>query len=67
MPKTIQEIVDDVYEVVTEKDGIDLSPSDVGRIISLFLEGCIHSDDSHPNINQFLQVLADAAGSVTDE
>lgn len=68
--KTIHEVVDDVYATVTDsKVGMDLSPSDVGHIISLFLEGLIHSDDNPNNkaVNEILQVIADECETVSDE
>ena len=64
--KTIPSIVFDVHRVVVA-DGIDLAPSDVGYIISLFLEGIVHSSAPAPMLDAWLQQIADECSAVKDE
>lgn len=63
--KTVKQLVDEVHSVAIER-GMDVSPSDVGYIISLFFEGMVH-DKFQSGAEQWLQAIADEAGSVKDE
>jgi hypothetical protein len=68
MAKTVKDLVDDVHQAAVNR-GMDVSPSDVGFLISLFLEGFVDAASlkgegvNHP----WLQKIADEAASVTDE
>lgn len=64
--KTIQQLIGAVH-VAVAAEGMDLSPSDVGHIVSLFLEGMIHADNSQPGVNAVLQRIADECSTVQDE
>lgn len=64
--QTLKQLIGSIHETVT-KEGMTVSPSDIGHIISLFLEGLVHSRNSSPTVNNVLQSVADECGSVTDE
>lgn len=64
--KTIVELVDNVYMAATEV-GMDVSPKDVGFIVSLFFEGLVGGEPANPALDEWLQKIADEAGSVRDE
>ncbi len=65
--KTFRELVGVVHTGATEQ-GIDLSPSDVGWIVSTFLEGVINEPTPlDPAIKAFLQAMADAAAATKSE
>lgn len=64
--KTIKELVIGVHRAATS-DGLDLTPSDVGHIVSLFMEGMIHSEPVMPALDPILQRIADECAAVRDE
>jgi len=63
--RTIRDLVGAVHETVTT-EGMDLSPSDVGHIVALFLEGIVHNEPK-TGIEDVLQQIADECESVRDE
>jgi hypothetical protein len=64
---TFHKLIDDVHEAATNL-GMDLAPSDVGFIVSAFLEGVIADPNPMPApFTRFLQTMADEAASVKDE
>lgn len=66
--QTIPDLVRAVQEAIAEEE-IFLSPADVGRIVSLFLEGLIHHSPAPVNdaLNEILQVIADECGSIRED
>lgn len=65
--KTVRDLVDDVHRAAVNR-GMDVSPSDVGFLISLFLEGFVDSGDlKGQGINPWLQKIADECSQVKDE
>ncbi len=65
--KTFQDLVCVVHTGATEQ-GIDVSPADVGWIVSTFIEGVISEPSPlHPAIKQFLQTMADEAAATKSE
>jgi hypothetical protein len=64
--KTVHELVDAVHEAATA-EGMDLSPSDVGHLLSLFFEGLMHNQPGPVEVDTFLQNIADECASVRDE
>lgn len=63
--KTIAQVVDDISQA-SQGTGVDVSPKDVGFIISLFFEA-LAQDPAMPEMNEHLQRIADAAAAVRDE
>ena len=63
-PRTVQQLVDAVLMAAAET-GIDVRPSDVGFIISCFLEGLTGTGSAAADA--WLQRLADEAARVRDE
>lgn len=61
MTKTVRNLVDDVHQAAIAK-GIDINPSDVGFLLSLFLES-FNDDGALPGI----QAIADECAAVKDE
>jgi hypothetical protein len=59
--KSIRSLVGDVFEAAVAQ-GMDVSPSDIGFIISLFLEGMVHNGPSPANAT--LQAIADECSLV---
>ena len=56
----------DIVAVGAHEQGIDVSPKDVGWIVSAYIEGVISSPgEMHPAVVKFLQDIADAAAAVT--
>lgn len=67
MAKTVRDLVDDVHQAAVNR-GLDVSPSDIGFLISLFLEGFVDQASlKGQGVNPWLQVIADECASVKDE
>ena len=63
---TIRGLVDAVHAAAVEQ-GMDLAPSDVAFIISAFLEGWAHGPGNVPEVDAWLQRIADEVATVKDE
>jgi hypothetical protein len=68
MAKTIRSLVDDVA-AAAQTIGCDISPKDVGYIISLFLQAMAEHPDGEHNaaVDNWLLKIASECDSVTDE
>lgn len=62
---TVRDLVDRVHTTIVA-EGMDLSPHDVGHIVSLFFEGLVHTPVFDEG-NDVLQRIADECESVRDE
>jgi hypothetical protein len=64
---TVKQLVARVhYAVTTQENPMDLSPSDVGKIIGLFIDGLV-GDPAYAAANEALMAIADECHGVRDE
>ncbi len=66
MPKTVQDLVDAIYAGAVEQ-GMDLSPKDVGWIISTFVEQMFTGPEFPAEFNAMSQRIADECAAIRDE
>lgn len=64
--RTVKDLVGDIT-LACAAQGMDLSPKDVGFIISTFIEGCLVGDPLPPEFCRQMQAIADEAANVRDE